>query len=57
MVFDPDELAELAPASTKTVDIEDFVALSDIDPIYFERTFTSRPTAKERPARTRSSPR
>jgi DNA end-binding protein Ku len=39
VVFEPDELAELAPESTKTVDITDFVPLSDIDPIYFERTY------------------
>jgi DNA end-binding protein Ku len=38
-VFEQDELKELAPPSTKTIDIEDFVALEDIDPIYFERTY------------------
>jgi DNA end-binding protein Ku len=38
-IFDQDELKELAPASTKTIDIEDFVPLEDIDPIYFERTY------------------
>ena len=39
VVFEPDELAALAPPSTKTIDIEDFVPLADIDPIYFERTY------------------
>jgi DNA end-binding protein Ku len=39
VVFEPDELEALAPASTKTIDIEDFVPLDDIDPIYFERTY------------------
>jgi DNA end-binding protein Ku len=39
VVFDQDELKALAPASTKTIDIEDFVPLEDIDPIYFERTY------------------
>jgi len=38
-IFDQDELKELAPPSTKTIDIEDFVPLEDIDPIYFERTY------------------
>jgi DNA end-binding protein Ku len=38
-VFDQDELKELAPPSTKTIDIEDFVPLDDIDPIYFQRTY------------------
>jgi DNA end-binding protein Ku len=39
VVFEQDELAALAPASTRSIDIEDFVALEDIDPIYFERTY------------------
>jgi DNA end-binding protein Ku len=39
VVFERDELAKLAPASTKMVDIEDFVPLEEIDPIYFERTY------------------
>ncbi len=38
-VFEQDELKALAPASTKTIDVEDFVPLEDIDPIYFERTY------------------
>jgi DNA end-binding protein Ku len=29
----------LAPATTKAIEIEDFVALEDIDPIYFDRTY------------------
>jgi DNA end-binding protein Ku len=39
VVFERDELADLQPASTKTIDIEDFVALDEIDPIYYERTY------------------
>src|SRR4051812_28038762 len=39
VVIDPDELKKLAPKSTKAIEIEDFVALEDIDPIYFERTY------------------
>jgi DNA end-binding protein Ku len=39
VVFEQDELKELQPKSTKTIDIEDFVALEDIDPLYFERTY------------------
>jgi DNA end-binding protein Ku len=39
VLFDKGELDKLAPASTKTIDIEDFVALDDIDPIYYERTY------------------
>ena len=39
VVFEQDELKALAPASTKTIDIEDFVPLEDIDPIFFARTY------------------
>lgn len=34
-----DELESVAPDKTRTVDIEDFVELSDIDPIYYEKTY------------------
>jgi DNA end-binding protein Ku len=33
------ELDELRPRSTRTLEIEDFVDLAEIDPIYFERTY------------------
>ena len=39
VTFDKDELKQLRPASTKAIDITDFVALADIDPIYYERTY------------------
>jgi DNA end-binding protein Ku len=39
VVFEPGELEEMKPRSTKTIDIEDFVALEDIDPLYFSRTY------------------
>jgi DNA end-binding protein Ku len=34
-----DDLASVAPRATRTVDIEDFVAIDEIDPIYFENTY------------------
>ncbi|HEV8296825.1 MAG TPA: Ku protein [Acidimicrobiales bacterium] len=37
--FTKQELADLKPESTRTIDISDFVALDDIDPIYYERTY------------------
>jgi DNA end-binding protein Ku len=43
VVFEPDELDDLQPASTKTVDIEDFVGLDEIDPVYYERTYLLAP--------------
>jgi DNA end-binding protein Ku len=37
--FDQDELKELKPESTKAIEVTDFVALDEIDPIYYERTY------------------
>lgn len=39
VTFDQDELAELQPASTRMIEVTDFVALDDIDPIYYDRTY------------------
>jgi DNA end-binding protein Ku len=39
VTFDGDELDALRPASTRTIDVTDFVALEEIDPIYYERTY------------------
>lgn len=39
VVIEPDELAALEPAFTRTIDIEDFVELEDIDPIYFDQPY------------------
>jgi DNA end-binding protein Ku len=39
VTFTKDELDELRPASTRTIDVTDFVALADVDPIYYERTY------------------
>jgi len=39
VTFDNDELADLRPSSTRTIDISDFVDLESIDPIYYERTY------------------
>jgi DNA end-binding protein Ku len=39
VTFAKDELDELRPASTRSVDVTDFIALEQIDPIYYERTY------------------
>jgi len=39
VVITPEELDSLAPEKTRTIDIEDFVDLEDIDPIYFEHPY------------------
>ncbi len=35
----PDELETLAPKATRTVEIEEFVDLADIDPVYYEHSY------------------
>jgi DNA end-binding protein Ku len=37
--FNREELNELRPPSTKSIDVNEFVALDEIDPIYYERTY------------------
>ena len=39
VTFERDELDELRPASTSSVEVSDFVALDDIDPIYYQNTY------------------
>jgi DNA end-binding protein Ku len=43
----PEELEALKPRSTRTIDIEDFVDLDAIDPIYFQRTYYLAPQDNE----------
>ena len=39
VTFDKAELDELRPASTRSIEVTDFVGLAEIDPIYYERTY------------------
>src|SRR5918996_238328 len=39
VVLTREELAELEPARTRAIEIQDFVDLDDIDPIYFEQPY------------------
>ncbi len=39
VVIDPSELDGLDPKASRTIDIEEFVALSEIDPLYFEKGY------------------
>ena len=39
VVITPDELDSLDPAKTRTIDIEDFVDLEQIDPIYYDHPY------------------
>src|SRR3954449_7025610 len=39
VVIEPEELEALDPDATRTIDIEDFVDLDDIDPIYLDHPY------------------
>lgn len=39
VVIEPDELAAVDPEATRSIDIEEFVDLSEIDPLYFEHSY------------------
>ena len=45
VTIEPDELEALDPKATKTIDIEEFVSLEDIDPIYYDHSYYLAPTA------------
>ena len=45
VTIDPDELDALDPKATKTIDIEEFVDLEDIDPIYYDHSYYLAPSA------------
>jgi DNA end-binding protein Ku len=51
VVVTPEELAAVDPGQTKTIEIEDFVALEEIDPIYFVKTYYLAPDSSEGAAR------
>jgi DNA end-binding protein Ku len=44
VVFDPKEVDELRPRSTRVLAVTDFVDLASIDPVFFERTYWLAPT-------------
>jgi DNA end-binding protein Ku len=39
VVVEPEEIAALAPKASKAIDIEDFVDLDQIDPVFFEQPY------------------
>ena len=45
VVIEPDELSSLEPKKTKTIEIEDFVELGDIDPILYDHPYYLAPAA------------
>src|SRR4051812_25573123 len=52
VVITPDELESLDPEKTRTIDIEDFVEESEIDPLYYDHPYYLAPaTGAEKPYR------
>jgi DNA end-binding protein Ku len=51
VTIDPDQLDDLRPRTTRTIDIADFVDLSEIDPVFYDRTYWLAPDgpAADRP--------
>lgn len=47
VVVTPDELESVEPGRSRSIDIEDFVALEEIDPIHFERSYYLAPAREE----------
>jgi DNA end-binding protein Ku len=44
VVIEPEELDALDPKATRTIDIEEFVDLEEIDPIYYDHSYYLAPT-------------
>jgi DNA end-binding protein Ku len=47
VIIEPDELEAIAPGRSRTIDINSFVELDDIDPIYFQKTYWLAPAKEE----------
>jgi DNA end-binding protein Ku len=45
VLIEPEELDALDPKATKTIDIEEFVDIAGIDPIYYDHSYYLAPTA------------
>ena len=49
VIVDPDDLEPFIPAATRTVDLEEFVDLAEIDPLYFDSSYYVAPDANPKP--------
>ncbi|MEC7051346.1 Ku protein [Streptomyces violaceochromogenes] len=47
VIVEPEELDEIAPGRSQTIDITDFVDLDEIEPVYFDRTYYLAPRGEE----------
>ena len=48
VLIEPEELDALDPKATKTIDIEEFVDLAEIDPIYYDHSYYLAPDRRRR---------
>ncbi|MFD1718915.1 Ku protein [Georgenia deserti] len=46
VILEPEELDEIAPGKSRTIDITDFVDAAQIDPIYYRKTYYLAPQSK-----------
>jgi DNA end-binding protein Ku len=49
IVVDPDELEPFIPAATRSIDLEEFVDLAEIDPVYFDSPYIVAPDKTPKP--------
>jgi len=49
VLVDPDDLEAFMPVATKSVDLEEFVDLADIDPVYFDTAYHLAPDGPPKP--------
>ena len=49
VVVDPDELEPFIPAATKAIDLEEFVDLAEIDPVFFDTAYNVAPDKAAKP--------
>jgi DNA end-binding protein Ku len=49
VLVDPDELEPFIPAATRSVELEEFVDLDDIDPVYFDNSYYVAPDGSPKP--------
>ena len=49
VIVDPDELEPFIPAATKTVDLEEFVDLEEIDPVFYDSAYYVAPSSNPKP--------
>ncbi|UQS22017.1 Ku protein [Amycolatopsis thermalba] len=47
VLVEQDELDQIAPGRSRSIDIESFVDLGDIDPLYFQKSYWLAPTKEE----------